>query len=76
MVADSFIGKQLGDFVIRERIGQGGMATVYRAHQKSVNRDSALKIIPLHDANRTSDVFQRRFEKERTRCSLISAWPS
>jgi ABC-type sugar transport system substrate-binding protein len=60
--ADQFIGKQLGDFIIREQIGQGGMALVFRAHQPSVHRDVALKIIPLDDASRQT--FQRRFTQE------------
>ncbi len=66
MTADTsnLIGTQLGDFVIRERIGQGGMAVVYRAYQPSVRRDVALKVIPLNDASRQNDAFQRRFRQE------------
>lgn len=60
--ADQFIGRQLGDFIIQEQIGQGGMALVFRAHQPSVHRDVALKIIPLDDSSR--QIFQRRFTQE------------
>jgi len=37
----SLTGKTTGDFVAQERIGQGGMATVYPARQLSVNREVA-----------------------------------
>lgn len=35
----------LGPYVLLEEIGYGGMATVYRAHQSSVERDVAIKVI-------------------------------
>lgn len=60
---DEFIGRQIGDFIIKDRIGRGGMALVYRAHQPSVNRDVALKIIRLDQEN-TDEHFKERFAKE------------
>lgn len=70
MTHDSYIGRQVGDFFIRERIGIGGMATVYRAYQPSVNRDVALKLLHLQDASRRTTTFQRRFTQE---AELIAA---
>ncbi|MCL4263127.1 MAG: protein kinase [Anaerolineae bacterium] len=35
----------LGPYVLLEEVGYGGMATVYRAHQPSVERDVAVKVI-------------------------------
>jgi ABC-type sugar transport system substrate-binding protein/tRNA A-37 threonylcarbamoyl transferase component Bud32 len=61
---DAFIGRQLGDFVIRERIGRGGTATVYLAHQRSVDRDVALKVMVLDESDRVSVDFRRRFDSE------------
>lgn len=63
MQIDALIGKQLGDFVIVERIGQGGMATVYRAEQPAMKRDVAIKVINMLDASENQD-FYRRFENE------------
>ena len=37
--------KTLGDYELLETLGQGGMGTVFRARQRSVNRIVALKII-------------------------------
>ncbi len=59
---DELIGKTLGQYAVIEEIGRGGMATVYRAHQQSMNRTVALKILPrtfLHDPN-----FFDRFTRE------------
>ena len=49
---DDLIGKTLGQFEILDEIGRGGMATVYRARQRSINRMVAVKVLPralLHD---------------------------
>jgi serine/threonine protein kinase len=39
------VGQSLGQYEITGEIGQGGMASVYRANQKSVGREVALKVI-------------------------------
>lgn len=64
MLMDDFIGKQINDYVIQERIGAGGMATVYRANQRSVSRDVALKIIRLDDETAQNESFRSRFAYE------------
>lgn len=59
---DDLIGKQLGQYVILEEVGRGGMASVYKATQQSMNRIVAIKILPrhfLHDPG-----FMERFERE------------
>ncbi len=39
------VGKQIGDYTFSRKIGQGGMAIVYEARQKSLDRNVAIKII-------------------------------
>ncbi len=59
---DNLIGRHFGQFEIMEKIGQGGMATVYRARQISINRIVAIKVLPptlLHDPS-----FAERFARE------------
>lgn len=63
MMSDNFIGRHIKDYVIEERIGRGGMATVYRAYQPAVNRQIALKIIRL-EGDAEEDEFRQRFAQE------------
>ncbi|MEO8396546.1 MAG: serine/threonine-protein kinase, partial [Chloroflexota bacterium] len=58
----SWTGRQIGDFVIEEPIGRGGMAVVYAARQRSVERQVALKIIDLQPEDGSD--FLRRFSRE------------
>ncbi|HYM24251.1 MAG TPA: protein kinase [Vicinamibacterales bacterium] len=41
-------GRQFGAYTIIGPLGEGGMASVYKAHQPAVNRDVALKILGRH----------------------------
>lgn len=61
--SESMIGRVVGDFTIQELIGQGGMARVYRALQRSVNRYVALKVINLRE-NSADPRFKERFANE------------
>lgn len=63
-IADDLINQQIGNFTVLERIGQGGMAVVYRARQPSMNRDVALKIIRFDSATPSEHTFRARFERE------------
>ncbi len=59
---DKLIGQIIGGYQIVEEIGQGGMATVYRAHQISMNRDVAIKILPLQFLHHAASL--DRFKQE------------
>ena len=55
-------GTKLGRYVIRSVVGVGGMGEVYRARDETLNRDVAIKVLPVsfsQDANRLL-----RFEQE------------
>jgi eukaryotic-like serine/threonine-protein kinase len=50
---DPFLGRELeGKYTIVEKLGQGGMGAVYRAEQRGLGRDVAIKVI---HAQRISD---------------------
>jgi len=59
---DNLIGKTLGRYQIIELAGKGGMATVYKAHQPSLNRYVALKVLPDYLAQ--DEQFVARFRQE------------
>lgn len=49
-------------YTLKERIGAGGMATVYRAWDNNLERDVAIKV--LHEHLAFDNTFQERFERE------------
>ena len=56
------IPEKIGRYIVKSELGRGGMATVYRAHDPSVDREVAIKVLPremLHDPQ-----FRSRFERE------------
>jgi serine/threonine protein kinase len=54
--------KDFGDYELLEEIGLGGQGVVYRAHQKSLNRTVALKVIGL--AHWATEAHVKRFRLE------------
>jgi eukaryotic-like serine/threonine-protein kinase len=44
---DPLLGMQLGEFVIEERIGAGGMGVVYRAVHPLIGKQAAIKVMRL-----------------------------
>jgi len=55
-------GQMLGPYQIVEQIGEGGMATVYKAYQSSMDRHVAIKVLPSQLAD--SAEFTQRFQQE------------
>ncbi|MCK6473550.1 MAG: serine/threonine protein kinase [Planctomycetes bacterium] len=60
--ANSWKGRQLGDFKILSVLGQGGMGAVFRANQVTMDREIALKILTPTLAG--DKVFRERFLRE------------
>ncbi|MFH1228267.1 MAG: serine/threonine-protein kinase [Planctomycetota bacterium] len=63
---DSFIGP----YKIVSLIGRGGMGTVYKAYQKSLNRFVAVKVLPAKLSN--DQEFAKRFDREAKALASLS----
>jgi eukaryotic-like serine/threonine-protein kinase len=69
---DPFIGREIlnGQFQVLQKIGSGGMGSVYRALQPAMNRMVAVKILHPKLANRTDLV--ARFRREARAMSQLT----
>jgi WD40 repeat protein len=66
---DELIGRTLGEFVLRERIGQGGFGAVYRAIQPALDREAVIKV--LHARLKQSQPVNERFLREARLASKL-----
>lgn len=55
-------GQTVGPYTLVERIGRGGMASVFRAYEAALDRHVALKILPRELLDRSG--FKERFARE------------
>jgi serine/threonine protein kinase len=60
---EDLTGKQLGPYRVVAPLGKGGMATVFKAYQPSMDRYVALKVLPRHLAEEDPQ-FTLRFQQE------------
>ena len=56
------VGSHLGHYKVTSLLGEGGMGQVYRAHDPSLDRDIAIKVLPKKLAAEPETL--RRFRRE------------
>src|SRR5215468_5250489 len=61
-------GRTLGEFILREQIGEGGHGVVYRGEQPLLERDVVIKVMRERCCD---EVSQRRFLREAKLASLL-----
>lgn len=66
---DALAGRALGDFIVREKIGEGGFGAVYLADQPLLGREAVIKV--LHARHRSSQDLIQRFLREARLASLL-----
>ncbi|MCW8984988.1 MAG: protein kinase, partial [Thermoanaerobaculales bacterium] len=59
---ESSITRTVSHFLLLDQIGAGGMGVVYRAHDRRLDRDVAIKMLPEHVAR--DEDRRARFERE------------
>ena len=60
---DQLIGSYLDEYQITEFLGRGNMASVYKGHDTTLNREVAIKVIDTHGGLEASDL-KMRLERE------------
>ena len=60
--SDVLTGQQWGDFAVGTLLGRGGMGSVYRGRQVSLDREVAIKVLPPHLSDNQG--FRSRFQLE------------
>ena len=61
-MSDTLIGKKIGKYAIKEKLGSGGMAEVYKGYQENLDRFVAIKL--MHAFLISDQDFLNRFQRE------------
>lgn len=69
--ADAIVGRRIfGDYVIRKKLGEGGMGAVYLAENANIDQRIAIKV--LHGEAAQNDELVKRFNREAKAISRLT----
>jgi serine/threonine protein kinase len=69
----ALIGRKLGDYMIVESLGQGGMAHVYKGYDANLDRYAAVKVISQNTvAGDDEQEYRERFQREARSIARLS----
>ena len=66
---DPIVGRTLGDFLVKGKLGEGGFGAVYKAIQITLEREAVVKV--LHTRHRTNKSVITRFKREARLASSL-----
>lgn len=67
--ADSLVGQQIGPYILRRKLGQGGMGAVFEGVHESIGQRTAIKV--LHSRFSEDDKVAERFLNEARATSIV-----
>ena len=74
MSSTNYSGTQLGNYLLAEKLGEGGMGAVYRAEQVTLQREVAVKVLP-RGLSKNAD-FVARFKREAETVAKLDQHPN
>lgn len=67
--SDKLIGRKLGEFILKEKLGEGGFGTVYSAEQATLSREAVIKVLRTRHLNDAEKI--ERFKREAKLASRL-----
>ncbi len=62
--ADDLAGEIFGGYELKELVGTGGMASIYKGYDDTLSRWVAIKVVPVHAAGGAEEILLARFRQE------------
>ena len=61
---EDLTGQYFGGYELKELVGTGGMASIYKGFDESLSRWVAIKVVPIQAAEETEETMLARFRLE------------
>jgi serine/threonine-protein kinase len=64
MIMEDLTGRSFGGYELKEAVGQGGMASIYKAFDANLSRWVAIKVAPIQTSGKAGETMLARFRQE------------